>query len=72
MIQFAFERMVKKLATEGLFDEAHKKPLPAYPMRIGILTSESGAAIEDIKDSIWNRWPCARLFLYPVPVQGEG
>jgi exodeoxyribonuclease VII large subunit len=36
------------------------------------LTSESGAAIEDIKDSIWNRWPCVRLFLYPVPVQGEG
>ncbi len=64
--------MVKKLAAEGIFDEAHKKPLPAYPMRIGILTSESGAAIEDIKDSIWNRWPCARLFLYPVPVQGEG
>jgi exodeoxyribonuclease VII large subunit len=36
------------------------------------LTSESGAAIGDIKDSIWNRWPCAELFLYPVPVQGEG
>ena len=71
-LQLAFEQMVKKLAAEGLFDEAHKKPLPAYPMRIGILTSESGAAIEDIKDSIWNRWPCARLFLYPVPVQGEG
>ena len=71
-LQLAFEQMVKKLAAEGLFDDAHKKPLPAYPMRIGILTSESGAAIEDIKDSIWNRWPCARLFLYPVPVQGEG
>jgi exodeoxyribonuclease VII large subunit len=71
-LQLAFEQMVRKLAAEGLFDEAHKKPLPAYPMRIGILTSESGAAIEDIKDSIWNRWPCARLFLYPVPVQGEG
>ncbi len=71
-LQLAFEQMVKKLAAEGLFAEAHKKPLPAYPMRIGILTSESGAAIEDIKDSIWNRWPCAKLFLYPVPVQGEG
>jgi exodeoxyribonuclease VII large subunit len=71
-LQLAFEQMVRKLAAEGLFDEAHKKPLPAYPMRIGILTSESGAAIEDIKDSIWNRWPCAKLFLYPVPVQGEG
>jgi exodeoxyribonuclease VII large subunit len=68
----AFERIKEKLQAEGFFDEAHKKPLPAYPMRIGILTSESGAAIEDIKDSIWNRWPCAKLFLYPVPVQGEG
>ncbi|MCX5638445.1 MAG: exodeoxyribonuclease VII large subunit, partial [Planctomycetota bacterium] len=71
-LQLAFEQMVRKLAAEGLFDDAHKKPLPAYPMRIGILTSESGAAVHDIVDSIWNRWPCARLFLYPVPVQGEG
>jgi exodeoxyribonuclease VII large subunit len=71
-LQLAFEQMVKKLQAEGLFDEEHKKPLPEYPERIGILTSESGAAIEDIKDSIWNRWPCVKLFLYPVPVQGEG
>jgi exodeoxyribonuclease VII large subunit len=68
----AYEQTRKKLAAEGLFDEAHKKAIPEYPERIGILTSESGAAIEDIKDSIWNRWPCVRLFLYPVPVQGEG
>ena len=71
-LQLAFEQMVKKLQAEGLFDEAHKKPIPEYPQRIGILTSESGAAIEDIKDSLWNRWPCVKLFLYPVPVQGEG
>ena len=71
-LQLAFEQMVKKLQAEGLFDEAHKKAIPRYPERIGILTSESGAAIEDIKDSIWNRWPCVKLFLYPVPVQGEG
>ncbi|MBN2456133.1 MAG: exodeoxyribonuclease VII large subunit [Sedimentisphaerales bacterium] len=68
----AYEQTKNRLAKEGLFDKAHKKPLPKYPQRIGILTSESGAAIEDIKDSIWNRWPCAKLFLYPVPVQGEG
>jgi len=68
----AYEQTKNRLAKEGLFDEAHKKPLPKYPKRIGILTSESGAAIEDIKDSIWNRWPCVKLFLYPVPVQGEG
>ncbi|MFZ0033752.1 MAG: exodeoxyribonuclease VII large subunit [Sedimentisphaerales bacterium] len=71
-LQLAFEQMVRRLEAQGLFDEAHKRPIPQYPQRIGILTSESGAAIEDIKDSIWNRWPCVRLFFYPVPVQGEG
>lgn len=71
-LQLAFEQMVKKLQTQGLFDEVHKKPIPEYPQRVGILTSESGAAIEDIKDSIWNRWPCVRLLFYPVPVQGKG
>jgi len=71
-LQLAFEQMVKRLREQGLFDDAHKKPLPQYPQRIGILTSESGAAVHDITDSIHNRWPPARLFLYPVPVQGEG
>ena len=71
-LQLAFEQMYKRLKAEGLFEEKYKKPLPAYPERIGILTSESGAAVHDIKDSIHNRWPPARLFLYPVPVQGEG
>jgi exodeoxyribonuclease VII large subunit len=71
-LQLAFEQMVRKLQSEGLFDDAHKKTLPPYPMRIGILTSESGAAVHDIIDSIRSRWPCAALFLYPVPVQGEG
>ena len=70
-LQLAFEQMVKRLREQGLFDEVHKKPLPAYPERIGILTSESGAAVHDIQDSIQNRWPPAKLFLYPVPVQGE-
>ena len=71
-LQLAFEQMVKRLAAEGLFDEAHKKALPPYPQRIGILTSESGAAIGDIVHSITTRWPCVKLVLYPVPVQGEG
>jgi len=70
-LQLAFEQLVKRLAAQGLFDEAHKKPLPKYPRRIGVLTSESGAAIDDIKKSIFDRWPCV-LCLYPVPVQGEG
>jgi exodeoxyribonuclease VII large subunit len=71
-LQLAFEQMVAKLNKEGLFEEKHKKAIPLYPMRIGILTSESGAALHDITDSIHGRWPCAKLFLYPVPVQGEG
>jgi len=71
-LQLAFEQMRKHLEAEGLFDEEHKKSLPKYPMRIGILTSESGAAVRDIKDSIHSRWPCTKLFLYPVPVQGQG
>ena len=71
-LHLAFAQMAERLRREGLFDEEHKKPLPPYPMRIGILTSESGAAVHDIVDSIRKRWPCARLLLYPVPVQGEG
>ncbi len=71
-LQLAFEQMVKKLQAQGLFEDVHKKPIPAYPERIGILTSESGAAVHDIVDSIRHRWPCVKLFLYPVPVQGEG
>ena len=70
-LQLAFEQMVKRLAAQGLFDESHKKPLPKYPRRIGVLTSESGAAIDDIRKSIFDRWPCVLCF-YPVPVQGEG
>jgi len=71
-LQLAFEQMVKKLQAEGLFDDVHKKPIPTYPDRIGILTSESGAAVHDIIDSIRHRWPCVKLLFYPVPVQGEG
>jgi exodeoxyribonuclease VII large subunit len=71
-LQLAFEQLKAKLAAEGLFDDARKEPLPRYPFRIGILTSESGAAVQDIRDSIQKKWPPARLFLYPVPVQGPG
>ncbi len=70
-LQLAFEQLVKRLSAQGLFDEAHKKPLPKYPRRIGVLTSESGAAFDDIRKSIFDRWPCVLCF-YPVPVQGEG
>ncbi len=70
-LQIAFEQMVKRLEAEGLFKEEHKKPLPPYPARIAIITSESGAALHDITDSIWSRWPCVKLYLYPVAVQGD-
>jgi len=71
-LRLVFEQMYKRLKAEGLFEESHKKSLPRYPQRIGILTSESGAAVQDIVQSINDRWPCVELFLYPVPVQGEG
>ncbi len=71
-LQLAFEQMRNRLEAEGLFDEKHKKPLPKYPFRIGILTSKSGAALSDIVDSIYNRWPAAKLLFYDMPVQGEG
>ncbi|MBM4104159.1 MAG: exodeoxyribonuclease VII large subunit [Planctomycetes bacterium] len=71
-LQLAFEQLKQKLQNEGLFEPAHKKSLPRFAMRMGIITSASGAAVEDIRDSIFKRWPCAKLFLFDVPVQGEG
>jgi exodeoxyribonuclease VII large subunit len=71
-LQLAFEQMRKRLAAEGLFDPARKKPIPAYAMHIGVVTSRTGAAIVDIADSINNRWPCAKIFVFNAPVQGEG
>jgi len=70
-LQVAYDQMVAKLRAEGLFDEDHKKPLPRYPQRIGILTSQTGAAVHDIADSIFGRWRLTELLLFPVPVQGE-
>lgn len=71
-LQLEFERLVAKLEAEGLFDPLHKKPIPKYPMRIAIVTSPTGAAVEDITHSICSRFPCVELLLYPVPVQGKG
>lgn len=71
-LQLAFEQMRQRLEAEGLFDPAHKKPLPRFPMHIGVITSAAGAAIADIRKSIFDRWPCATLYVFDVPVQGEG
>ncbi len=71
-LQFAFEQLKKKLAAEGLFDAARKRPIPNLPRRIGIVTSPSGAVIRDITQILSRRFPGLHLRLYPASVQGEG
>ncbi len=71
-LQIAFEQLKKKLAEEGLFDEAHKKPLPFLPRKIGIVTSPTGAAIRDILKVLSRRFANLHIILYPAKVQGEG
>jgi exodeoxyribonuclease VII large subunit len=71
-LQLAFEQMKKRLQSEGLFDESHKKSIPLYPERIGIVTSPTGAALRDIISVISGRYPGIQLILNPVRVQGEG
>lgn len=69
-LQLAFEQLRKRLAAEGLFDQARKKPLPMLPRAIGIVTSPSGAAIRDILRVLKRRFPNMSVFLYPAAVQG--
>lgn len=71
-LQIAFEKLKQKLAAEGLFDPQHKKNLPEYPERIGIVTSPTGAAIQDMLNIISRRFPGVEIILYPVKVQGAG
>lgn len=66
----AFEQLKEKLYQEGLFDEAHKKPLPPYPRRIAIVTSSAGAAVHDMIRILRHRYPVAKVLLLPVRVQG--
>ncbi len=65
------EQLKKKLEERGLFDQAHKKPLPIYPNTIGVITSPTGAAIQDILNIISRRFPCVDIILAPVLVQGK-
>ena len=69
-LQVAFEQLKAQLASEGLFDRAHKKPLPAFPGRIAIITSSAGAAVHDMIRILFHRWPMAQVVLLPVRVQG--
>jgi len=71
-LQEAFERLKMKLEAEGLFDGARKKPLPAFPERIGIVTSPTGAALQDMLRAIRGRYPAVEVILAPVRVQGPG
>lgn len=68
----AFEQLKMKLAAEGLFDEAHKKNLPYFPKRIGVITSPTGAARHDIEKTLNNRYPSAEIVFCPSAVQGAG
>ncbi len=67
----AFEQLKKRLSGEGLFSDEHKKALPEFPAAVGIVTSPTGAALQDIINVITRRYPCAQFVLAPVQVQGD-
>jgi len=69
-LQQKFEELKQKLQEEGLFDDAHKKPLPSFPAHIGVITSSTGAAFHDIRSTFEQRWPLATLYLHHASVQG--
>ena len=68
--QLALEQLKAKLEQEGLFAPEHKKPLPVFPKCIGVVTSKTGAALQDIRNVLTRRWPSVQLLLCPVTVQG--
>ncbi len=67
-----FEELKKKLSTEGLFDSSHKKKIPRFPQKIGVITAKEGAAVKDIISTINRRYPLCEIYLFPSLVQGEG
>ena len=69
-LYLAFEQLKARLSSEGLFDPSHKQPLPAFPKRIAVITSGSGAAVRDIIRVLGHRWPDAEVVILPVRVQG--
>ena len=71
-LNLAFEQLKSKLQAEGLFDPAHKKPIPSCPQRIALVTSPTGAAVRDMIRILGRRWPLAQVTLYPAQVQGQG
>ena len=71
-LHLAFEQLKERLAREGLFDPAHKRPLPRFPSTVALITSPAGAAVRDMVRILGARWPLARIRVLPVRVQGEG
>ena len=70
-LNLAYEQLKNKLQNEGLFDTSHKKPLPKFPQKIGVITSPTGAAVQDIMLILKRRYPIAQIIMCPVLVQGE-
>ena len=71
-LSIAFEQLKEKLSKEGLFDASHKKKLPSFPDKIGVVTSATGAAIQDIFNVLSRRYPVAEVVVRPAQVQGDG
>ncbi len=71
-LYIAYEQLKKQLEEEGLFDERHKKPIPRFPKRVGVVTASTGAAVRDIINVITRRYPMAEIVIYPAQVQGTG
>ncbi|MDZ4856534.1 MAG: exodeoxyribonuclease VII large subunit [Nitrospirota bacterium] len=69
-LQLAFEQLKERLTAEGLFDQDRKKPIPAFPLTVGVVTSLTGAAIRDILAVLQRRWPTIQILIAPVQVQG--
>ena len=71
-LYLAYEQLKEKLFSMGLFDEEHKKTIPRYPSKIGIITADTGAAVADMKNILSRRYPIAEIYIYPSLVQGTG
>lgn len=69
--QIALEQLKAKLEAEGLFEKEHKQPIPEYPQCVGVVTSATGAALQDIRTVMASRWPMAKILLAPTNMQGE-
>ncbi|MCY0903205.1 MAG: exodeoxyribonuclease VII large subunit [Firmicutes bacterium] len=70
-LYLAYEQLRERLAQEGLFDAERKRPIPAYPARIALVTSATGAAVRDMVTTLRRRYPLGRVLIFPVAVQGE-